>query len=37
MATRKPKTPKTSAELKQQLEEAKKKIADCLTTITLAG
>ena len=28
MATRKPKTPKTSAELKQQLEEAKKKIAD---------
>ena len=28
MATRKPSTPKTSAELKQQLEEARKKLAD---------
>mgnify|MGYP006198568239 FL=1 len=27
MATRKPSTPKTSAELKQQLEEARKKLA----------
>jgi hypothetical protein len=28
MATRKPSTPKTSAELKQQLEAARKKLAD---------